>query len=101
MLVNIMQVISVPTGEESQQIILDTGAVIQGILLFCMHPFFLKNLNLYSILIGRKSLTIKLLCTHYSLYNILVWSDFLYLQLRRIYTFNLKLAKIVLYFVFK
>lgn len=36
MLVNIMQVISVLTEEASPQIILDTGAVIQGISIFCM-----------------------------------------------------------------
>lgn len=40
MLVNTIQVISVHTEEASQQIILDTGAVIQGISLFCMPPFF-------------------------------------------------------------
>lgn len=36
MSVSTMLVISVHIEEASQQIILDTGAVIQGILLFCM-----------------------------------------------------------------
>lgn len=44
MLVNIMQDILVHTGEELHQIILDTGAVIQGISLFCM-PFFVCDQN--------------------------------------------------------
>lgn len=39
MLVNIMQDILVLTEEALHQIILDTGAVNQGILIFCM-PFF-------------------------------------------------------------
>lgn len=39
MLVSIMLVILVHTEEALQQTILDTGAVIQGILLFCMQPF--------------------------------------------------------------
>jgi len=40
MLVSIILVISVLTGEESEQIILDTGAVKQGISIFCMPPIF-------------------------------------------------------------
>jgi len=39
MLVSIILVISVHTGEEPKQIILDTGAVKQGISIFCMLPF--------------------------------------------------------------
>jgi len=38
MLVSIILVILVHTGEEPQQIILDTGAVKQGISIICMPP---------------------------------------------------------------
>lgn len=48
MLVNIMQVILVLIEEASQLIILDTGAVIQGISLFSMPFFFLKIIPCFS-----------------------------------------------------